>query len=102
MDKTVTDKALTDIIGYTKPEIYCETKALKMIAAELLARREADRWILCAEITPNVREIVQWSHPRWDRVKEGYLTDNAMLHVWGGTYTRASGLKWRPLPEVAP
>jgi len=70
------------------------------IAAELLRRREADRWILNDERTPEVDEIVQWTHKSWKRVKEGYLTDTAHLKVWGGEYASVpKGAMWKPMPE---
>jgi hypothetical protein len=70
------------------------------MARELLHSREANRWILNDERTPEVGEIVQWTHKSWKRVKEGYLTDTAHLKVWGGEYASVpKGAMWKPMPE---
>lgn len=68
------------------------------ILDELQRLQKLHEWIPVADRLPEIGEIVQWSHPEWDRVKEGYLTGSGRLKVWGGEYARFSKAKWRPLP----
>jgi len=98
---TVSDERVCEYITWIH-RLDPEKQEIRDMATELLARREADRWIPTSEGMPEIGEVVQWSHKNWKRVKEGYLVASGRLKVWGGEYSGLSGMKWKQLPPVQP
>jgi hypothetical protein len=64
-----------------------------------LSRMQSEaRWIPMSERLPKIGEFVNWSHPSFSRVREGYITESGELKVWGNGYCVLDNFKWQSLP----